>query len=170
MLSSASAQTFTISDAGEVSISTGSITVPGTIRKNFGMTIAGTGRAKLQVKVGNQKSKTTTTFDISNTLILSFFFSNDLAEDIDISFRRGIYGPVTVEVLDESGIKQASTTIQLNVNFGKAGCTKHPSKKLKSCSRANTAKISGTLRRKLAKAFARSLRKPIVLEPVRSLN
>jgi len=161
---SALAQPFTIVEAGEYDIDSRTISSPGVLSEYFAMNLQGSGDALVRVRIGNQSS-TRSLSNLADPRITSFLFSYDLAKEADISFRRGVVGTIFIEIVDESGNVNSSTSIVVNKNYGEKGCKRNKSKKLKTCRRVNLNTATSSQRSKLAKAFAKSLRRPIVLEP-----
>lgn len=158
------AQPFTITEAGELDSETDQIT-SSIVTKYFGMDVSGEGRSVFRVSVGDVSETDPYEFRTSDTQIWSYLFSYDLADELGIAFRRGVKGPVTIEILDESGNVHTSALVTLNVNLGKRNCRRHPSKRIKKCKQVDLATASAARRRKLARKFVQSLRGPIVLEP-----
>lgn len=164
-ISSALSQGFTITNAGELLLGTDQITDEGNVKKYFGMNVIGVGNSILKVTVGDQSAEKPYEFKVNNTKLYSYLLNYDLAEEISIAFRRGVYGLITFEILNSDKSISDSTVINLNVSLSKKNCKKHPSKSLKKCERVNLAKASKSQKRTFVKKFIQSIKGPIVLEP-----
>jgi len=165
MAFTANAQEFDIVDAGELTLGTSDIAIPNTVNKYFGMNVTGYGNSYIKATIGTQSAEKTYNFVTSSTRLYSYLFSNNLAKDVAVDFRRGVYGAVTIEVFNSNQELQDTVTINLDVTHKKSNCQKHPSRKLKKCARVNLDNTSRGNQSKLVRAFVKSIRGPIVLEP-----
>ena len=159
------AQTFDITAAGELDLESDVITNPGVVSEYFGMNVVGAGESILRVSVGDVSHDDPFEFKLSSTQLFSFLLANDLVSELNVHFRRGVTGSVTVSILTSSGEVQDSATIILNVQRKKSACKKNPSKRVKGCKAVNLDSASAALRRTFAVKFNQSIKGPIVLEP-----
>lgn len=162
--SQAFAQTFSIVNAGELKLGSSEILLPNSVNKYFGMNVEGIGDAIIKVTVGKQSAEKSYTFRSSPTKLSSFLLSQDLATELSINFRRGVVGQVSIEILDSARVVQDSVVINLDVTLKKNNCKKYPSARLKKCERLVLSKADRRNQKKLATAFARSIKGPIILE------
>ncbi len=164
MVSETLAQTYQIDEIGELDLDSDLIT-SNTVSRYFGMNVTGPGSARVRVTIGDVSFEDDVSIALASTQLYSYLFSGVLAENLGVKFRRGLFGTVTVELLDENGVSNDSATFELDVSRPKNACKKYPSEKIKTCTRVDLSQASLKSRRKVARKLAISIRGPIVLEP-----
>ncbi len=162
------AQNFAISQAGEINLDTDEITSTETVSEYFGMYVDGLGESTVRIQLGDAIYDYSYTFQLSSTRLVSYLFgtSTALPDDAGAIFRRGVVGQLTVSILDKNGTLHDSATLQLDVTLPKRNCRKYTVRRSERCARVNLESAPLKQRQKLARVFGRSIRGPIVLEPI----
>lgn len=156
---------FSISSAGELDLDSNQIVNSGYVSRYLGFFVSGSGEGSIVVSIGDESASKSYTFQLSSTRFVSFLFDGVLAEEIALAFRRGVFGAISISILDSQGVTSDSTTINLEVTRKKSSCKKYTSPKLKRCARIDLSKASRRERKTLTRKLLSSIRGPIVLEP-----